>query len=57
MPERQGYEHLLDRDDSKAGMMLIKLENPVMFSSTTTLLEIDRPGVIGETQNIFVSGE
>ena len=26
MLERQGYEHLLDRDDSKAGMMLIELD-------------------------------
>ena len=46
--DRPGYEHLLDRDDSKAGMMLIELETPVLFSCTSTLLEDDRPRIIGE---------
>ena len=34
--DRPAYEHLLDRDDSKAGMMLIELETPVLFSCTST---------------------
>ena len=55
--DRQGYEHLLDIDDSNAGMMLIELENPVLFGCTSTLLKEDRPGVIGGIQNIFLSGE
>ena len=43
-------------DDTKIGMMLIELESPVIFGSTSTLHEdIDGPGVIGEMQRMHIS--
>ena len=50
---RQENEHLLHGDDSKAGMMLIKLDNPELFRCTSTLLEDDRSVVIQEIQKIL----
>ena len=55
--QQPAYEHVLDRDDSKAGMMLIELETPVLFSCTSTLQEDDRPGIVGELQKIYIRGE
>ena len=55
--QHPAYEHILDRDDSKVGMMLIELEMPVLFSCTSTLQEDDRPGIVGEIQKIYLRGE
>ena len=55
--DRPSYEHLLDRDDSKVGMMLIELETQALFSSTSTLQEDDCPEIIGEIQKIYLRGD
>ena len=52
------YTYVLERDDTKIGMMLIELVSPVIFGSTSTLHEdIDGPGVIGEMQRMHISPE
>ena len=49
---RQEYKHSLVRGDSKTGMMLIEFETSILFRFTSTVLEDDRPGLIGEVQKI-----
>ena len=52
------YTYELERDDTEISMMLIELESPVIFGSTSTLHEdIDGPGVIGEMQRMNISPE
>ena len=54
---RPAYEHMLNRDDCKAGPMLIQIEMLILLSCTCTLQEDDQPGIIEEIQKTYLNGD